>query len=251
MDPLEALKKALNEALNEEQTKPILESLATYKTKVENDAKAAIVEAVQEQKVKLETDYLAKLEAAKQAGDNKIREEVNKFEKQLAGRVKTILESALNSHGDRLVRIAEQTEAKRGTALLTEVENLVSKAKAEITESVKVDPKEVEKLKGQIKTLNETVSTKDKLILEHKARANVAEGTVRELRESLDTSLTVTVTESEKTLTKPAGEQHPDSTNAQPIVEDENGGGSQQPKWSPAMERMRKRAGVKPATAKA
>ena len=76
--------------------------------------------------------------------------------------MKALLTQAIDAHGDRLARIAEQTEAKRGSALLEEVEKMIAKGKAEITEAQKTDPKEIEELAKEmgltVEHLNHVIS---------------------------------------------------------------------------------------------
>lgn len=242
--PLAAIKKLLTETVGADESAKIVTSLETFQKTVTEEAKkgskALIEEAVKAEKIKLEAKSLAKLEEAKAAGDKTIKEEIAKYEKQLAERVKSLLVQAIDSHGDRLARIAEQTEAKRGSALLEEVEKMIAKGKAEITESAKTDPKEVAKLKAELAAVKESESAAKKALLEQKARANVAEQTVKDLRESLETSIQVSVDEGEKTATKPAGEEKTEETA--PINENEEG---KPAGFSPEMARMRKLAGIK------
>jgi len=242
---LEAIKKLLTETVGADESAKIVTSLETFQKTVTEEAKkgskALIEEAVKAEKIKLEAKSLAKLEEAKAAGDKTIKEEIAKYEKQLAERVKALLVQAIDSHGDRLARIAEQTEAKRGSALLEEVEKMIAKGKAEITEGQKTDPKEVAKLKAELAAVKESEAAAKKALLEQKARANVAEQTVKDLRESLETSIQVSVTETEQTQTKPAGEEK--TAETAPINENENG--TQTSGFSPEMARMRKLAGIK------
>jgi hypothetical protein len=242
------LKKLLTETIGADESTKVVESLEAFYTKTLTEAeagkKAAITEAVKAERIKLEASYLEKLEEAKTVGDKTIKEELTKYEKLLAERVKNLLVAAIDSHGDRLARIAEQTEAKRGSALLEEVEKLITKGKAEISEGAKADPKEITDLKSKVAALEEQIKSEKKKVLEQTARANVAEGTVKELRESLETSLQVTVEETADTKGKPANEEHKDSTGEgdKVINEGENGG---KPAFSPQMLRMRKLAGIK------
>lgn len=240
------LKKLLTESIGADESTKVVESLEAFEqkclTEAEASKKAAIAEAVKTERVKLEANYLEKLEEAKEAGDKTIKEELTKYEKQLAERCKHILIQGLDSHGDRLARIAEQTEAKRGSALLEEVEKMIAQGKKEISEGAKADPKEIESLKAKVATLEEQVKAEKKNTLEQKARANVAEETVKELKESLETSLQVTVEETAPTKTGNANEEHKDSKGETPITEGDQGGAK---KFSPQMERMRKLAGIK------
>jgi hypothetical protein len=242
------LKKLLTETIGADESTKVVESLEAFYTKTVAEAEAskkgAITEAVKAEKIKLEASYLEKLEEAKEAGDKTIKEELTKYEKLLAERVKGLLVSAIDSHGDRLARIAEQTEAKRGSALLEEVEKLITKGKAEITEGAKVDPKEVTDLKTKVAALEEQIKGEKKKVLEQTARANVAEGTVKELRESLETSLQVTVEETAPTKGTSANEEHLDSTGKGEKVIAEGEQGTQKG-FSPQMERMRRLAGIK------
>ena len=250
--PLAAIKKLLTETVGADESAKIVTSLETFQKTVTENAekgvKAKIDEAVKAEKIRLEAISLTKLEEAKATGNKQIKEEVTKFEKQLAERVKTLFVQATDAHGDRLARIAEQTEAKRGSALLEEVEKLITKGKAEITEGQKTDPKEVAALKDQVAKLTESEAKAKKDLLEQKARANVAEETVKELRESLETSLQVVVDEDEKGEAKsgkPAGESQGDP---KAIVEGEGAKPEgDAPKYSPELERMRRLAGIKAA----
>jgi hypothetical protein len=245
-----AIKKLLTETVGADEAAKVVESLETFQKQTKADAekgvKALVEEQVKAEKIRLEAKSLAKLEEAKAAGDKTIKEEIAKYERQLAERVKALLVQAIDSHGDRLARISEQTEAKRGSALLEEVEKLIAKGKSEITEATKVDPKEVAKLKAEVATLKESEAKLKKDALEQKARANVAEQSVKELRESLETSLQVSVTETEETKGKPAGEDKGDKKTI--IKEDGSEDGADKGKggeFSPEMARMRKLAGIK------
>jgi hypothetical protein len=243
--PLAAIKKLITETVGADEATKVVESLEKFQKTVTEEAKkgnkALIEEAVKAEKIKLEAKSLAKLEEAKAAGDKMIKEEIAKYEKQLAERVKTLLVQAIDSHGDRLARIAEQTEAKRGSALLEEVEKMIAKGKAEITENAKTDPKEVAALKKEVAALKESEANAKKALLEQKARANVAEQTVKDLRENLETSLQVSVEEGEKTKTEPAGEEKT-KEEAAAINEEDQG---KPAGFSPEMARMRKLAGIK------
>lgn len=242
------IKKLLTETIGADESTKVVESLEAFYTKTVAEAEAgkkgAITEAVKAEKIKLEASYLEKLEEAKTVGEKTIKEELTKYEKQLAERVKGVLTTAIDSHGDRILRVAEQTEAKRGSALLEEVEKLITKGKAEITEGVKADPKEIEALKAKVTTLEGEVATHKKAVLEQRARANVAESTVKELRESLETSLQVTVEETADTKGKPANEEHRDSKGAEQVITEGDQGGKSTA-FSPQMQRMRKLAGIK------
>lgn len=244
--PLAAIKKMLTETIGADEATKVSESLEKFQKNVTEQAeagvKARVDEAVKAEKIKLETTYLTKLEEATKVGDAKIKEELTKYEKQLAERVKTVLTAAVDNHGDRLARIAEATEAKRGSALLEEVEKLVTQGKKEITEGQKADPKEVDALKKEVTQLKEQVAQAKKDALENRARANVAEQTAKELKESLETSISVVVEEdTEKTKTKPVGEDV-DDKDAAVITEDAKG--AEKPSHSPEMARMRKLAGI-------
>jgi hypothetical protein len=244
---LEAIKKLLTETIGADESTKVVESLEKFQKTVTEEAQAKVAGLVTEQvkaeRIKLEATYLAKIEEAQATGEKTIAEEIAKYERLLADRVKARLTEALDSHGDRLARIAEQTEAKRGTALLSEVEALIAKGKSEITEGAKADPKEVAALKAENASLKESVKAAQKKALEHQARANVAEQTVKDLKESLETSIQVSITEDEqgKTKAKPAAEEHPDATGKTTITENE--GGKQE--YSPEMARMRRLAGIK------
>ncbi len=244
---IELLKKTITEAVGADEANGIVESLVKYRTELEAGVTAKITEGVKEAKVKLEAEYLGKLEAAKVETDKQVKEELTAYEKKLATRVKAVLEKSLDSHGDRLAKIQEDTAAKRGSVLLQEVEALVTKARTEITEQTKVvaNPEEVTKLQAEVKALKESAEASKKAVLEAKARANVAEQETKELRESLEASLNVVVEETEPAKTKPAGEEHHDSTGIPPsdapITESQN----QQPKYTPEMAHMRRMAGIK------
>lgn len=245
MDPIEALKKLLSESVGADQTNKIVESLNAYKEKLEGGVKALVAEGVKAEKIKLEADYLQKLEEAKAEADKSVKAELTVYEKQLAARVKTVLEQAVDAHGDRLARIEEAASAKRGSALLSEVEALVSKAKAEITEKTQVKPEDLKKLQEENKQLKESLEAAKKETIQQKARANVAEGELKTVREALETSIAVTVTETETTKGKPAAEEHPDTTGKQQVTEDDKGG-KPAGTFTPEMARMRKLAGLKP-----
>lgn len=239
---LDAIKKLITETVGADEATKVTESLEKFQKTVTEGAQAKVKdlvsEGVKEAKIKLEADYLGKLDAAKSAGDKTIKEEIAKYEKQLAERVKHLLVQAIDTHGDRLTKIAEMTEAKRGTALLEEVEKLITKGKAELTEATKADPKALTDAQAKIKQLEEQVAAAKKEVLEHRARANVAEQSVKDLRESLESSIQVVVEDTEPTQTKPAGEEKAAETSI-------NEGEDSKPKHSPEMERMRKLAGIK------
>lgn len=246
---LELLKKTITEAVGADEATKVVESLTTYRKSLEDGIAAQVTEGVKAEKIKLEADYLQKLEESKTEADKKVKAELVVYEKQLAARVKMVLEKALDSHGDRLAKIQEETSAKRGSVLLQEVEALVTKAKAEITETTKAaDPAEIKKLQDEVASLKEAVAAEKKVSLEARARANVAEQEAKTLKESLDSTLSVVVEETTPTKTKPAGEEHPDVTGKQQVnpVNEGDKGGQQKPAFSASMERMRALAGIKP-----
>ena len=243
---LDLILKSLTESIGADEAAKVVESLKAYRTELEAGIKAQVAEGVKAVKITLEAEYLGKLEAAKTEGEKQIKEEISKFERLLAARVKLVQEKANDAHGDRLTRIQEGVAAKRGSVLLQEVEALVTKAKGEITEATKADPKEITTLKAEVATLKEAVEAGKKAVLEAKARANVAESETKELRESLEASLNVVVEETEATKTTPAGEEHPDvvgkqQTDGTPVVEGDQG----KPVHSAEMVRMRRLAGIK------
>jgi hypothetical protein len=243
---LEILKKTITEAVGADEAAKVVESLSAYRKTLEDGITAQVTEGVKAEKIKLEADYLQKLEESKTEADKKVKAELTVYEKQLAARVKMVLEKSLDAHGDRLAKIQEETSAKRGSLLLQEVESLVTKAKAEITETAKAaDPKELTALKTEVASLKEAIAAEKKVALEARARANVAEQEAKALKESLDSTLNVVVEDIEPTKTKPAGEEHHDVTGKKedPVVE---GTGSQKPAFSASMERMRALAGIKP-----
>lgn len=241
---LDSIKKLLTETVGADEATKVVESLTAWEAKVKADAatglKAKIDEGVKEAKVKLETEYLGKLEEAKAAGDKAIKEEMVKYEKLLAERVKLLMTQAVDAHGDRLAKIAEETAVKRGSKLLEEVSKITEAARAEIAEQTKVKPEDLAALKKENEALKEEVKTAKQQVLEHKARANVAESEVSTLRESLEGSIQVVVEETEPTATKPAAEEHRDSQN-KPLVSE----GATKPAMSTEMARMRKLAGIK------
>ena len=245
MDPLLAIKAALTESLGADAATPVVESLQKYKDTLEAGVKDQITEGVKEAKVKLEADYLQKLEESKTKADEQIKSELGKYEKLLAERTKAILERAIDSHGDRLAKIQEDMSTKRGSVLLQEVEALVVKAKAEITEQTKtIKPEDHQKLQDEVKALKESLETAKKAALEAKARANVAEQESKELKESLEGSLKVIVEETEPTKTIPAAEEHHDSTGKDPNAAITEGVKEGDTKFTPTMLHMRRLAGI-------
>lgn len=240
---MEKLLKLLTESVGEDEAKKITESLETYKKGLESSVQKKIAEGVKEQKIVLEADYLQKLETAKTEADKSLKKEVTVYEKQLAARVKAVLEQAVDAHGQRLASIEEAASAKKGSALLQEVEALVNKARAEINEKATVKPEDYQKVLADNKTLKEALEASKKMVFEQKARANVAEGELKSIRESLETEISVTV-ETEELKGKPAAIEHPDVTGKQQVNESvvtEN----EKPRFSPEMARMRRMAGLK------
>jgi chromosome segregation ATPase len=241
---LDSIKKLLTETVGADEATKVVESLTKWEAKVKADAeigiKAKIEEGIKEAKVKLETEYLTKLEEAKTTGDKAIKEEMVKYEKLLAERVKLLLTQAVDAHGDRLAKIAEETAVKRGSKLLEEVTKVTEAARAEIAEQNKVKPEDLAALKKENEALKEEVKAAKKQVLEHKARANVAESEIKSLRESLEGSIEVLVEDTEPTKAKPAAEENPNSQNRQPVNED-----ARKPSHTPEMARMRRLAGLK------
>lgn len=240
---MEKLLKLLTETIGEDEAKKITESLETYKKGLESSVQKKIAEGIKEKTIVLEADYLQKLETAKEEADKSLKKEVTVYEKQLASRVKSVLEQAIDAHGNRLASIEEAASAKRGSALLQEVEALVSKARAEINEKVTVKPEDYQKVLADNKALKEALEASKKSVLEHKARANVAESELKNIRESLETNISVTV-ETEDLKGTPAAIEHPDVSGKQQVNESvikED----QKPRYSPEMARMRRMAGLK------
>src|ERR1043165_5504130 len=240
---LEAIKTLLTETAGADQAAKVVESLSAFVEKAKKDAvteaekslKAKIDEAVKEERVRLETVKLQELEKAKAEADKKITEEVTKYETILAKKVKSVLEAATVRHGEATLALLKESTVAKGSKLLNEVSAIIAEAE-------KADPKEIAALTAQVTKLTEELAAKDKAILEQKARANVAEQTAKTLRESIDTKVTVTVTEGvEATKGKPAAKEHADSTGANVVTE---GTAAKKPAFSPEMERMRRVAGI-------
>src|ERR1043165_661509 len=247
---LEAIKTLLTETAGADQAAKVVESLSAFVEKAKKDAvteaekslKAKIDEAVKEERVRLETVKLQELEKAKAEADKKITEEVTKYETILAKKVKSVLEAATVRHGEATLALLKESTVAKGSKLLNEVSAIIAEAKAEIDQAEKADPKEIAALTAQVTKLTEELAAKDKAILEQKARANVDEQTAKTLRESIDTKVTVTVTEGvEATKGKPAAKEHADSTGANVVTE---GTAAKKPAFSPEMERMRRVAGI-------
>lgn len=252
MDLVAQLKTMLTESAGEEVAIKVVESLDKIKTQLTTEAKVAaeagvaqrITEAVNAKEIELEAGYLKKVDTIKAELTEQTKVETGTFETQLAARTKTVLEQGLKEHGDRLATIEEAHAVKAGSTLLEQIEAVVGKAKTEITESNKADPTEIVALKAKLTEAETKLKDAEKKLLGERARGNVAEKNLKELRESLEQSVTVTV-EAGDTKSKPAGEVE----NAA-ITESANGGNDAGKKFSPEMERMRKAAGIKPVAAK-
>lgn len=239
MDPIAAIAKLLTETVGEAESTKVVESLKAFKVKIEEDAdkatKLKITEAINETKVKLETQYLGQLEKNKAEADKKIAEEVSKYEVMLAKRVKTVIEAAIVAHGDRLAKIAEENAAHRGSKLLKEVEALIGENKAP---KVAQDTSAIA-LRAELAQVKEALEQATKKVMEATARKNVAESNLKSIKEELEQTVTVTVTEKEiePTKAKPAAEEHADSqpTVTESVVEKGH---------TPAMINMRRLAGI-------
>lgn len=250
MDLVETIKKLLTESAGAETANKVIESLDKLKVQLTTEAKAEadkglkakIEEAVNAKQIELEAGYLTKVDALKKELTEQAKTETGTFQTQLAARVKTVLEAGVREHGERLTKIEESQQVKAGSALLEQIQLVVHKAKDEITEAQKQDPEEVATLKAKITEMEVKLKDLDKKLIGEKARGNVAEKNLKELRESLEQSVTVTV-EAEDGKTTPAAEQHPDS---KPVVaEGANGNANPDDKYTPEMRRMRQLAGVK------
>lgn len=245
---LEKIGAMLTESTGEEQSTQIVEAMTKFQEKAKADAikeaeegiQARVDEAVQEKTIALEADYLQKLDDAKAEADKAVQEDVKTYEGRLAQRVKSVLEDAVEQHGDRLVRVAEEAEAKEGSKLFESMEAVFDKHKREISEAAQANPEEVDSLKKQVATLEGEVAKANKLVLDARARANVAEQNLQTLREQADEGANVVVEDAEPNKGTPAAH----------VTEDEGGNGNgdnpvnENKQYSPAMQRMRKLASI-------
>src|ERR1043165_7283679 len=178
----------------------------------------------------------------------KVVESLSAFVEKAKKDAVTEAEKSLKAKIDEAVK---EERVRLETVKLQELEKAKAEADKKITEEVtkyetilaeKADPKEIAALTAQVTKLPEEQAAKDKAILEQKARANVAEQTAKALRESIDTKVTVTVTEGvEATKGKPAAKEHAARTGANVVTE---GTAAKKPAFSPEMERMRRVAGI-------
>lgn len=247
----EQLKKNLLESgMSEDQAESILESFDKYQKSLEDGVQARIDEGVKKARVDLEAAKLKEINEHKAEAEKRLEEELKVFESQLAQRVRGLVESSLVEHGDRCATILEQSEAKKGSALFEEISTYVNEAKREIQEQAGVDPKEIASLKRTIAEQKAALIEKEKKLLHETARANVAEGDLQILRESVESNsnVSVVIEEVEAEPSKsgvPAGEQHEDSKT--PITEGQSGGGRDangDKVITEDMARMRKMAGI-------
>lgn len=242
MDPLIEL---LTEQLGEEQAKTIVEKMEAYKTKITEEVNAEfetrVAEGVAEKTIVLEAEYLEKLDTAKKEAEEALTTETQTYEKRLAQRVKAVLEDAAESHGDRLAQVFEQNEAREGTRLFEQLEQVFDKARQEISETQQASPDEVKILKKQVATLEGALDTANKRIMTERARANVAESNLEQIKEQADGGAQVVVEEEGGQGQGAAqGEDNDDPTVTVSEGDDGQGDG----KHSPGMQRMRKLAGI-------
>ena len=239
--------------INESEVDTIGDLLTKFKakaiTEAEGTAKAnlsdLIEEGVKEKTITLEAQHLEALEKDREQAKLALESEMKETTKALAGRVKMLVERALTTHGDRLLQIEESKMTESGKTLLEQIGEVVGKVKQEISESQQADPEEIKALKDRVAVLENEKADAKKRMIHEQARANVAETSLRTLRESIDEGLTVTITEDdegrESGKTQVAEEAHNDSATkvvngqpAKPITENYNS----------EMQRMRRLAGI-------
>lgn len=251
MDLIEQIRQQLaGNNINEAEVDAIGGLLVKFKeqtvTEAEEKAKGSLTtlieEAVKERTIALEAQHLEALEQDREKARLAIESEMKETTTALAGRVKRVLEQALETHGDRLLKIEESRQTETGKTLLEQITEVVGKAKQEITEAAAADPEEVKALKERVALLESEKADLKKRMIHEQARANVAETSLKTLRESIDSSLEVVIENEddvERGKTQVAEEVAHDSASAatkptKPINEN----------ITPEMERMRRLAGI-------
>lgn len=255
MDIIEQIKQQLAaNNVNESEVDAIGELLVQYKDKVVTEAKTEadasletlIEEGVKERTITLEAQHIEALEKDRENAKLALESEMRETTKTLAGRVKRIVESALKTHGDRIVQIEESRQTDTGKTILEQIQEVVGKAQKEISESQQADPEEMKSLKERIAVLETETSESKKRMIHEQARANVAETSLKVLRESIDEGLSVTVVEDKKdkepAKTVIAEADHPDS---KATVIEEGVSPAASKRYTPEMEHMRRLAGIK------
>ena len=248
MDPIEELKKLLTESVGDDESTKIVESLENYKKKVQEDADASVdakvQEAIKDEKVKLEESYITQLEEDKTKSAEAVKQEITVFEQRLAKRVKTMLEQALDRHGDRLFTLEEQAQSAQAKSLVEQLEGMLASAKGTVAEGADGgDIKTVKELKDRVKVLEGEVEKHKKDAIRARARANVAESEVKELKESIDTGISVTIDEGEQEqrIAESQAGGHKDSKGGKTNIHEGSDGNRN---FSPEMKRMRQIAGI-------
>lgn len=246
-------KKVLMEGgLGDEAAEQILDSFDKFKEKLEGEVQAKVDEGVKAARIEIEKENITKIDEQKAEAETKLEEEIATYEKRLAERVKTVVEAYLSDHGDRILKVVESSEAKKGSDLLNEISEYVVQAKLELAETT-ADPEEVKALKT---TVAEQKAEIEKLTEDHTheaARANVAEQEIATLKEAVVDQPTTVIIEDENKPSKPddssaepakttpAEEDHPESqpiSEADAILEDAD------PEMTDEMKRMRVLAGI-------
>lgn len=239
--------------INESEVDTIGDLLTKFKTQAITEAEVTakanlstlIEEGVKEKTIVLEAQHLEALEKDREQAKLALESEMKETTKALGGRVKMLVERALATHGDRLLQIEESKMTESGKTLLEQINEVVGKVKQEISESQQADPAEIKALKERVAVLENEKAEAKKRMIHEQARANVAETSLKTLRESIDEGLTVTITENDQGTeggkTQVAEEGHKDSRTpvqaaapAQPITEN----------YNPEMQHMRRLAGI-------
>lgn len=218
------------------------QTITEAEEKAKEGLKDLIEEGVKERTITLEAEHLEALEKDREQAKLALESEMKETTKALASRVKLVIEKALATHGDRILAIEESRQTQTGKTILEEIETMVGKVKQEINESQQADPEEIKSLKERIAVLENEKAEAKKRMIHEQARANVAENSLKTLRESIEEGLTVTITESDD------GRESGKSTIAE---EDHNDSKTQQQQQQPVnesihpeMQRMRRLAGI-------
>lgn len=252
MDIIEQIIAQLKSSgVNESEADTIGMSLTKFKEQCVAEAKeeaqasvnAQIEEGVKERTIVLEAEHLKSLDEDRSKSKLALEGEMKELVGSLAKRVKVVVENGLQVHGDRLVAIAEAEQADAGKGILDQITEMVTAAQANITESQAADPAEVTALKQQVAVLENEKKELQQSVFREQARGNVAETSLKTLRESLDESLSVVVedTSAEPTKAPAAQDEHKDSQPAGTVTEDD---ADSKPPISEDMRHMQKLAGI-------
>lgn len=237
--------------VNESEANEVRMSLTKFKEQCVAEATEAaqagvaaqIEEGVKERTIVLESEHLQSLDEDRSKAKLALEGEMKELVGSLAKRVKTVVEHGIQTHGDRLVAEEEAANAEAGKGILDQITEMVTAAQANISESQAADPAEVADLKKQVAVLEGEKNDLQQQVFREQARGNVAESSLKTLRESLDETMQVVVEDAEPGQAPVAEDENKDSKPA-PVVENNDAPAAQKQPITEDMRHMQRLAGI-------